>query len=263
LGEQVVAPKIMKSFLPWLVAALALGGAYFFYASGKSKSGELARVQQELDELESLRAENAELKTNLAAGEELERLRKDNRDLLRLRNKVHQLRNEKQQLTQQAATAQADVQRAQAQARAAQLQVQTFATNTPPAGQPVSPEMMAAFQRRYGLSPQPQGTALMGYQALANACIHNLRPLDGAKQRWALENRKTQTAIPTEQEIAVYLSSKTIPKCPAGGTSTLNSVAANPTCSVQGHVLPQSLCPSGARLVTTLHRARALLGAEN
>lgn len=225
----------MKPFLPWLLAALALGGAYYFYAAGKSKSGELTNAQQELQELESLRAENVALKTNLVAGEELERLRKDNRDLLRLRNEVHQLRNEKQQLTQQAAAAQADVQRAQAQAQAAQLQVHALATNLPPVAQQPSPEMAEAFRRRYGL----EARQITPEQQQLITCINNRRQLDGAKQQWALENRKTGEAVPTEQEIAVYLKSNSIPKCPAGGTYTLNSVAAEPTCPIQGHALPK------------------------
>ena len=225
----------MKPFLPWLLAALALGGAYYFYAAGKTKSGELARMQQEFQELESLRAENAELKTNLVAGEELERLRKDNRDLLRLRNEVHQLRNEKQQLMQQAATAQADVHRAQAQARAAQMQADALATNAPPVGRQPTPEMMEAFRRRYGLEARP----VTPQQQQLNSCINSLRQLDGAKQQWALENRKTAADIPTEQELAVYLKDNAIPKCPAGGVYTINKVDATPSCSIQGHALPQ------------------------
>jgi hypothetical protein len=145
------------------------------------------------------------------------------------------LRTEKQQLTQQAATAQADVQRAQAQARAAQLQVHALATNRPPVAQQMTPEMMELFRRRYGVEITPATPE----QQQLHACINNLRQLDGAKQQWALENRKTETAVPTEPEIAVYLRSNTVPKCPAGGTYTLNSVKATPTCSIQGHVLPQ------------------------
>jgi len=231
-GEHFVALKIMKWLLPWLVAVAALGGTFYFYNAGKAKSAELAKLQPVFQELETLRAENEELKTNRAPVEELERLRKDNLDLLRLRNEVHQLRQEKQQLTQLAVAAQAAVQRAQAQVQAAQLQVRAFATNLPPVMQHPSPEMMEAFRRRYGLQMTPE-------QAQLNACINNLRQLDGAKQQWALENRKTEAAVPTEQEVAVYLKDNTVPKCPGGGAYALNSVAAHPTCSIQGHALPQ------------------------
>jgi hypothetical protein len=77
----------------------------------------------------------------------------------------------------------------------------------------------------------PQG------QAVA-ACINSLRQIDGAKHQWALENRKTDTAIPTPQDIAVYIRGEIIPTCPAGGIYTINAVSADPTCSIPGHALP-------------------------
>ena len=231
--------RMLRWFLPWLVAAAALGGTYYFYNSGKSTSEELAKLQPALQELETLRAENEELKTNRVPVEEVERLRQDNRDLLRLRNEVQQLRNEKQQLTQQAAVARADVQRAQAQAQAAQMQAYVLSTNRPPVAAQPTPEMMEAFRRRYGLDARQ----LTPQEQQRNFCINNLRQLDGAKQQWALENRKLATAIPTAQDVVVYLKDNAFPMCPAGGTYTLNSVAVNPTCSlqgsVQGHALPQ------------------------
>jgi multidrug efflux pump subunit AcrA (membrane-fusion protein) len=225
----------MKWLLPWLVAVAALGGTFYFYKSGKAKSDELASVQPALQELETLRAENEELKTNRVSVQEVERLRQDNADLLRLRNEVQQLRHEKQQLTQQAATAQASAQQAQAQAQAAQLQARAMATNVPPATQ-LSPEMMEAFRRRYGLD---RSGAQPVQPAQTFGCINNLRMLDGAKQQWALENRKTPAAVPTEQDIAPYLKGNVLPKCPNGGVYTLNSVASLPTCSLAGHALPQ------------------------
>src|SRR3954466_9617341 len=39
----------------------------------------------------------------------------------------------------------------------------------------------------------------------ANACINNLRQVDGAKQQWALENNKVGTDKPDETNIKVYL----------------------------------------------------------
>ena len=74
--------------------------------------------------------------------------------------------------------------------------------------------------------------------AQTNACINNLRQIDGAKQQWALENKKTPGAIPTAQDITPYLMRGVFPTCPAGGTYTLNAVNAAPTCSIPGHVMP-------------------------
>jgi prepilin-type N-terminal cleavage/methylation domain-containing protein len=76
-----------------------------------------------------------------------------------------------------------------------------------------------------------------------NACINNLRQLDGAKQQWALENNQTGSAVPTSANVTPYMgrgANATMPTCPAGGNYTIASIATVPTCSLsaQGHVLP-------------------------
>ena len=38
-----------------------------------------------------------------------------------------------------------------------------------------------------------------------NACLNNLRQIDGAKQQWALENGKAGTDTPGDTDIAPYL----------------------------------------------------------
>ncbi len=72
---------------------------------------------------------------------------------------------------------------------------------------------------------------------MQNACITNLRQLEGAKQQWALENQKPQDSIVTFDNILPYV--KTQPVCPSGGTYQLGRVSEKPTCSVPGHVLPK------------------------
>lgn len=72
-------------------------------------------------------------------------------------------------------------------------------------------------------------------KAQQNACINNLRQIDGAIQQWALENKKGTNAAVTHTDITGYL--KTPPTCPAGGTSfvadyALVDVATSPTCTV-------------------------------
>jgi Protein of unknown function (DUF3352) len=71
--------------------------------------------------------------------------------------------------------------------------------------------------------------------AQKNACINNLRQIDGAKQQWALENKKQDSAIPTQDELRPYL--KSFPTCPAGGEYTINAVSEAPRCSHAGHRL--------------------------
>lgn len=81
-----------------------------------------------------------------------------------------------------------------------------------------------------------------------NACINNLRQLDGAKQQWALENRAAATARPTGIQIQPYLGRGTagsLPTCPADTQDTfatsysLHSLNRAPTCriSATNHVL--------------------------
>jgi prepilin-type N-terminal cleavage/methylation domain-containing protein len=76
-----------------------------------------------------------------------------------------------------------------------------------------------------------------------NACINNLRQIDGAIQQWALEQKKDAAATVAFTDISGYL--KNAVTCPAGGTTFANSytitdVATKPVCKKVGspHVLP-------------------------
>jgi general secretion pathway protein G len=71
-----------------------------------------------------------------------------------------------------------------------------------------------------------------------NACINNLRQIDGAKNEWALEKGKANGTPVTEDDIKPYLKGNAIPTCPGGGKYTLGKVGDLPTCSIEGHVLP-------------------------
>lgn len=72
-----------------------------------------------------------------------------------------------------------------------------------------------------------------------NACINNLRQIDGAKQQWALETKAAPTATPTGNDLyGAGLYIKTAPACPASGTYTIGSLTDAPTCDVANHVLP-------------------------
>ena len=76
-----------------------------------------------------------------------------------------------------------------------------------------------------------------------NACINNLRQVDGAIQQWALEYKKDATATVTETDVTPYLKNSVA--CPSGGTAfsdsyTVTDVSAKPTCQKDSvaHVLP-------------------------
>lgn len=69
--------------------------------------------------------------------------------------------------------------------------------------------------------------------AQMNACINNLRQIDGAIQQWALEAKKDTNATVGEADVTPYLKNSIT--CPAGGTSfadsyTVTTVAAQPVC---------------------------------
>jgi len=75
--------------------------------------------------------------------------------------------------------------------------------------------------------------------ARKNACINNLRQIDGAKEQWALENKKTATDTPTWNDlIGADKYIKIMPTCPANGTYTINNMVTKPRCSIPDHTLP-------------------------
>ena len=68
-----------------------------------------------------------------------------------------------------------------------------------------------------------------------NACINNLRQIDGAKDQWALENKKVNADtvdITAATGIAGYIKGNAMPDCPAKGTYAIANVGAVPTCTV-------------------------------
>jgi prepilin-type N-terminal cleavage/methylation domain-containing protein len=76
--------------------------------------------------------------------------------------------------------------------------------------------------------------------AQTNACINNLRQIDGAIQQWALEQKKSGTAAVTSTSLVPYLgrgSAGQWPICPASGTYKVTDVQSKPTCTVPNHLL--------------------------
>jgi len=78
--------------------------------------------------------------------------------------------------------------------------------------------------------------------AQTNACINNLRQIDGAKQQWALETKQNGTATPVVGDIDPYLGrsgSAATTICPAAGAGgtfgssyNINDVATPPACQI-------------------------------
>ena len=80
-------------------------------------------------------------------------------------------------------------------------------------------------------------------QARMNACITNLRNIDGAIQTWALDSKAADNAQVQYSDISGYLKGEVV--CPSGGRSFsdsyhLGTVQEKPTCLKQPdtHKLP-------------------------
>jgi prepilin-type N-terminal cleavage/methylation domain-containing protein len=81
-----------------------------------------------------------------------------------------------------------------------------------------------------------------------NACINNMRQIDGAAQQWALEKGKTTGATPVMSDVQPYIkldSANNVPGCPSAGTYTLAAVGTTPsvacsqsTLTAAAHVMP-------------------------
>ncbi len=79
--------------------------------------------------------------------------------------------------------------------------------------------------------------------ARTNACINNLRQIDGAKQQLALASNLLENtnmdAAPHKAAVETYIHGGA-PTCPGGGTYTYGVIASNPVCSLatsDGHTL--------------------------
>jgi prepilin-type N-terminal cleavage/methylation domain-containing protein len=75
----------------------------------------------------------------------------------------------------------------------------------------------------------------------ANACINNLRQIDGAKQTWGLEHNLVPNATPQDSDISPYMgrgSAGLLPFCPADSSQsftssyTVNDLQTAPTCQI-------------------------------
>src|SRR5258708_6022095 len=82
-------------------------------------------------------------------------------------------------------------------------------------------------------------------QSQMNACINNLRQIDGAVQQWALEQKQAASATVVFTDIQPYLKSSVT--CPSAGAAatfgssyTISTVSNKPSCQIlpATHSLP-------------------------
>jgi hypothetical protein len=206
----------IKTWVAGLLALVFIVNSVLLFSANRKKDEALVSFHVEKDRSEQLQTQLDALKNSNAGAQaaEVARLRADNQNLPRLRNQVTQLQAANQKLSQQLNTTLTAAQQQQAQL-----------------------EQIAAENQQVRAAAQEADAATE-----RNACINDLRQIDAAKQHWALEKNKTAEAVPTEQDLAPYLKldpSGNLPKCPSGGSYTLNAVGELPACSIPSHVLPQ------------------------
>jgi len=80
--------------------------------------------------------------------------------------------------------------------------------------------------------------------AQANSCVAQLKQIDGAKEQWALENKKGPADTCDWSDLcgsAAYI--KTTPQCPTSGTYAVNAVSTSPTCTITDSLTPVHMLP--------------------
>ena len=86
--------------------------------------------------------------------------------------------------------------------------------------------------------------ALPGFQkareaSQENACINNLRVIEGAMDQYAIEeNQQTGGEVDLSDDLVGpgnYIDET--PECPAGGTYDVSNIGTAPTCDIDGHEL--------------------------
>lgn len=161
----------------------------------------LEQVSGQLGEMKRLRRENKEIHELRAASADVQRLQKENEKLMR----------EMVVLRSQLSHAQTQATQLRETARDAQQELRQT--------QSVVVANTAREQR--------------------NACIANLRWIDGAKQQWALDERKSAQEIPAVAELfgqQRYIPIE--PVCPtSGGRYQILAVGLPPACSHPDHKL--------------------------
>lgn len=208
-----------------VIAAVAVVSLLVLYLGEKHESEQRAAdLQQAAAELsQTIAGQESELKRLRNQVGEMERMRRENKEIHELRaasGELNKLRPENQKLRAEIGLLRARV--AKSEAAAADLRRLQ--------------QESAANQRKAIVA---QTGAAMSDLAAKNACIANLRQLDGAKQQWAIDNKRNASDIPGPADLfgsRLYL--KIEPTCPLGdGRYTLHSVGQNPTCSHPEHRL--------------------------
>lgn len=232
-----------------LVAAVVGAGAtlYFTQKQKAALQAELSALRENARQKESKATDPKEVEKLRAQLREVAELKKEAEEVHRLRGEVTLLRKTKTQFEQ----ASTEIVQLRAQTTAGHEQPKPARTPQQIAaaqsqGQPVTLDeenlklrhqyqnlvisMQRAEQERAFASVPPEQQAV----ARANACIANLKQMDGATQQWALETRKAAGDATEVEQIRLFLKWESLPLCPMGGAYRLTTAGQSPTCSVHG-----------------------------
>lgn len=215
--EKWAAVKSKNLFAGICLMVLIISEILLIVANGQ-KSAALAKLRSAQQEITVLQSQLYEATNSASAAmnAELARLRADNLDVPRLRRDIQQLQDDNAKLSQ-----------ALAQSRDAARQQQEQLAEVESENEQAAEDQQAQDQEVAQIAAKQR-----------TACIANLRLIYLAKQAWALDKKKTDNDVPTEQDLLPYLKGEVFPVCPAGGTYTIGPVGELPTCSIPGHVLP-------------------------
>jgi hypothetical protein len=210
-----------KDVFPVICVVLLIISEVLLFSANRQKSAAQTKLNEAQREVSDLETEFIQFTNSIIANqsEEMIRMRAENKDLPRLRSQIEQLQADNTKLLQELNTAREALGQRQEQLQEIQIQTEQDAQNQQAQAQAVE-----------------QAVAQTETQE-RNTCIANLRLIYAAKQAWAIDKTKTDSDVPTEQDLLPYLKG-VFPVCPAGGTYTIGAVGQLPTCSIAGHVLP-------------------------
>jgi hypothetical protein len=211
-----------KELFPAVCLLLLIISEVFLFSANRQKSAALAQWHTAQQQLADLQSQLMDITNSIAANEGADaiRMRAENQDLPRFRSQIQQLQADNSKLLAELGAA-----REAAGQRDEQLQ------------EIQAQDEQAAEDQQAQAQAQAQAIQQTINQE-RNTCIANLRLIYAAKQAWALDKNKTDSDVPTEQDLLPYLKGGVFPVCPAGGNYTIGAVAVLPTCSIPGHVLP-------------------------
>ncbi len=199
-----------KRWFAWVCLALMLVAEILLFRANHERDAAQSDLRTAQQQLHDAQTELDALKNSSTGAQAAE---------------ISSLRKQNEALTAKASALQQNVDRLQADSQQAAQHLTTARTAL---------ELQQQHLQQLQVEQQAAAAA-----ANTSACINNLRAINDAKQQWALDKGKTATDVPTAQDLLPYLKDGVFPLCPEGGTYSINAAGDLPTCSIQGHVLPQ------------------------